>query len=43
MDLQQKSTRVFMITFALLMGGGAHYFQHNKGGSGLELPQNNVV
>jgi O-antigen polymerase len=29
MDLEQKSTRVFMITFALLMGGGAHYFEHN--------------
>lgn len=43
MDLQQKLTRVFFITFALLMGLGAHYFQHNQGGSGLELAQNNVV
>jgi O-antigen polymerase len=43
MDLQQKLTRTFMITFALLMGIGAHYFQHNQGGSGLELAQNNVV
>jgi len=43
MDLQQKLTRAFLITFALLMGIGAHYFQHNQGGSGLELPQNNVV
>ena len=37
MDLQQKLTRVFMITFELLMGLGAHYFQHNQGGSGLGL------
>lgn len=43
MDLQQKLTRTFLITFALLMGMGAHYFQHNQGGSGLELAQNNVV
>ena len=43
MDLQQKLTRAFLITFALLMGLGAHYFQHNQGGSGLELPVNNVV
>lgn len=43
MDLQQKLTRAFVITFALLMAIGAHYFQHNQGGSGLELPQNNVV
>jgi len=43
MDLQQKLTRAFLITFALLMGIGAHYFQHNQGGSGLELAQNNVV
>ena len=43
MDLQQKLTRAFIITFALLMGLGAHYFQHNQGGSGLELAQNNVV
>ncbi|MFT5558913.1 MAG: O-antigen polymerase, partial [Sphingobacteriales bacterium] len=43
MDLQQKLTRAFLITFALLMGIGAHYFQHNHGGSGLELAQNNVV
>ncbi|WP_019617227.1 PglL family O-oligosaccharyltransferase [Psychromonas ossibalaenae] len=43
MDLQQKLTRAFLITFALLMGLGAHYFQHNQGGSGLELAQNNVV
>ena len=43
MDLQQKLTRTFLITFALLMGVGAHYFQHNQGGSGLELAQNNVV
>jgi len=43
MDLQQKLTRAFLITFALLMGLGAHYFQHNQGGSGLELPSNNVV
>lgn len=43
MDLQQKLTRLFFITFALLMGLGAHYFQHNQGGSGLELAQNNIV
>ncbi|ABM02230.1 O-antigen polymerase [Psychromonas ingrahamii 37] len=43
MDLQQKLTCVFIIIFALLMGIGAHYFQHNQGGSGLELAQNNVV
>jgi len=43
MDLQQKLTRAFFITFALLMGLGAHYFQHNQGGSGLELAQNNIV
>ena len=43
MELQQKLTRAFFITFALLMGLGAHYFQHNQGGSGLELAQNNVV
>ncbi|MDA7747055.1 PglL family O-oligosaccharyltransferase [Psychromonas sp.] len=43
MDLQQKLTRGFFITFALLMGLGAHYFQHNQGGSGLELAVNNVV
>lgn len=43
MDLQQKLTRAFVITFALLMAVGAHYFQHNQGGSGLELAQNNMV
>lgn len=43
MDLQQKLTRTFLITFTLLMGVGAHYFQHNQGGSGLELAQNNIV
>ncbi|MFT6984244.1 MAG: O-antigen polymerase [Psychromonas sp.] len=43
MDVQQKLTRAFFITFALLMGVGAHYFQHNQGGSGLELAQNNMV
>ncbi len=43
MDLQQKLTRAFFITFALLMALAAHYFQHNQGGSGLELAQNNVV
>ncbi|WP_372880831.1 PglL family O-oligosaccharyltransferase [Psychromonas sp.] len=43
MDLQKKLTRAFVVTFALLMGLGAHYFQHNQGGSGLELAQNNVV
>ena len=43
MELQQKLTRAFFITFALLMALGAHYFQHNQGGSGLELAQNNVV
>ena len=43
MELQQKLTRAFFITFALLMGLGAHYFQHNQGGSGLELAVNNVV
>ena len=43
MDIQQKLNRAFLITFALLMGLGAHYFQHNQGGSGLELAQNNVV
>lgn len=43
MDLQQKLARLFTLTFALLMGLGAHYFQHNQGGSGLELAQNNVV
>ena len=43
MDLQQKLSNTFLITFALLMGLGAHYFQHNQGGSGLELAQNNVV
>ena len=43
MDLQQKLMRAFFITFTLLMALGAHYFQHNQGGSGLELAQNNVV
>ncbi|MCG6200762.1 PglL family O-oligosaccharyltransferase [Psychromonas antarctica] len=43
MDLEKKLTRAFFVTFALLMGLGAHYFQHNQGGSGLELAQNNVV
>ncbi|WP_435235546.1 Wzy polymerase domain-containing protein [Psychromonas sp. PT13] len=43
MDVQQKLTRAFFITFTLLMAVGAHYFQHNQGGSGLELAQNNVV
>ena len=43
MDRQQKLTRAFFITFGLLMALGAHYFQHNQGGSGLELAQNNVV
>ncbi|WP_166371698.1 PglL family O-oligosaccharyltransferase [Psychromonas sp. SA13A] len=43
MDLQQKLTRTFFISFTLLMGFGAHYFQHNQGGSGLELAVNNVV
>ena len=43
MDLQQKLTRVFFISFALLMAIGAHYFQHNQGGSGLALAVNNVV
>jgi len=43
MDLQQKLTRAFFICFALLMGLGAHYFQHNQGGSGLQLAVNNVV
>jgi len=43
MDIQQKIKSTFLITFALLMGLGAHYFQHNQGGSGLELAQNNVV
>ncbi|MCW8996758.1 MAG: PglL family O-oligosaccharyltransferase, partial [Psychromonas sp.] len=43
MDIQQNLSRAFLITFALLMAVGAHYFQHNQGGSGLELAQNNVV
>lgn len=43
MDIDVKLKRAFMITFALLMGLGAHYFQHNQGGSGLELAQNNMV
>lgn len=43
MDLQQKLTRAFFISFALLMGLGAHYFQHNQGGSGLQIAVNNVV
>ena len=43
MELQQKLSRAFFITFALLMALGAHYFQHNQGGSGLELAQNNIV
>ena len=43
MDGQQKLRRAFFITFALLMAIGAHYFQHNQGGSGLELAQNNVL
>jgi len=43
MDVQQKLPRAFFITFTLLMAVGAHYFQHNQGGSGLELAQNNVV
>ncbi|TEW53359.1 O-antigen polymerase [Psychromonas sp. RZ22] len=43
MDLQQKLARAFLISFALLMGLGTHYFQHNQGGSGLELAVNNVV
>ncbi|WP_417698286.1 Wzy polymerase domain-containing protein [Psychromonas sp.] len=43
MDLQQKLTRAFFISFTLLMGLGAHYFQHNQGGSGLQLAVNNVV
>ncbi|WP_298942885.1 hypothetical protein [uncultured Psychromonas sp.] len=43
MDLQQKLTRAFFISFALLMGLGAPYFQHNQGGRGLQLAFNNVV
>ena len=43
MDILQKLNRSFLIVFAILMGLGAHYFQHNQGGSGLELAQNNVV
>lgn len=43
MDGQQKLRRAFFITFALLMAVGAHYFQHNQGGSGLALAQNNVL
>lgn len=43
MDIQKKLNSAFLIVFALLMGLGAHYFQHNQGGSGLELAQNNVV
>tara|TARA_R110001583_G_scaffold69129_2_gene196176 strand:+ start:17145 stop:18866 length:1722 start_codon:yes stop_codon:yes gene_type:complete len=43
MDRLQKLNRYFLIVFAILMGLGAHYFQHNQGGSGLELAQNNVV
>ncbi|MCP4321150.1 MAG: O-antigen polymerase [Alteromonadales bacterium] len=43
MDIQKKLNSAFLIVFAILMGLGAHYFQHNQGGSGLELAQNNVV
>jgi O-antigen polymerase len=43
MDISQKLNRSFVIVFAILMGLGAHYFQHNQGGSGLELAQNNIV
>lgn len=43
MDIQKKLNSAFLILFALLMGLGAHYFQHNQGGSGLQLAQNNVV
>lgn len=43
MQIQQNINRTFLIVFALLMALGAHYFQHNQGGSGLELAQNNVV
>ena len=43
MDIHKKLDNAFLIIFALLMGLGAHYFQHNQGGSGLELPLNNVV
>jgi len=43
MDIQKKLNSAFLIVFAVLMGLGAHYFQHNQGGSGLELAQNNVV
>ena len=38
-----KLNQFFIVTFALLMLVGAHYFQHNQGGSGLMLAQNNVV
>ena len=44
MTLQVRHlNQFFMIVFALLMLVGAHYFQHNQGGSGLMLAQNNVV
>jgi len=43
MDIQKKLNSAFLIVFAVLMVLGAHYFQHNQGGSGLELAQNNIV
>lgn len=43
MKTQDYLTRAFFITFALLMVLGAHYFQQDFGGSGLEVTVNNVV
>ncbi|MCE9679888.1 Wzy polymerase domain-containing protein [Shewanella sp. AS1] len=37
------SQRYFYIVFALMFAVGMHYFQHNFGGVGLELPFNLVV
>ena len=42
MPVMSKLTWCFVITLALYWLGGAHFFMHNPGGSGLSLPYNMV-
>jgi len=41
-DSPARLARAFLGCFGLLMLAGMHYFQHNPGGVGLELPFNLV-
>jgi len=42
MQSMSRSTKIFVAILALYWLGGAHFFMHNPGGSGLSLPFNMI-